>query len=144
MTQATSILACLSLLCVAAAGCGGKSKDVNEPDPGASSSGPVEGELRTMSLAEAIEACPEGTRLPTNEEYKTMLGGCGESHCNSCAQSEACTQMFGGDDRGFWTMTGGDLSIAGQYARFHDGYVNIVLSNQHWHVRCVWDETEGP
>jgi hypothetical protein len=103
-----------------------------------------EGDVRTMTLAEAIEACSGETRLPGASEYEAMLGGCGESHCNSCAQSEACTQMFGSDERGFWTMTEGDKSIAGKYARFHDGYVNIVPSNNQWHVRCVWDGGEAP
>ncbi len=72
-----------------------------------------EGDARGMSWHNAGNACPGGYRLPTREEFVSLLGGCDagarsgkkEGRCKSCEASKTCLSMFGRDDGDYWSSS---------------------------------------
>ena len=56
-----------------------------------------------------MNACEDilgtGYRLPTKEEYMDMLGNCVGDDCDSCVESENCSDMFGLEGYTYWTST---------------------------------------
>ena len=55
-----------------------------------------QGEPLVWEWGGALEACPDGYRLPTRQEYVDLLGGCagGSAECDSCDMNPTCAPMF--------------------------------------------------
>ena len=71
-----------------------------------------EGNARKISWHDAKNACPGGYRLPTRQEFMSLLGGCdakvrggGRGYCNRCAKSNKCSSMFGKDEGWYWSSS---------------------------------------
>ncbi len=71
-----------------------------------------QGMAEQMSWDGAMIACPKGYRLPTREEFMSLLGGCDadarggrNGHCNECAKSSMCSSMFGEDIEWYWSSS---------------------------------------
>ena len=65
-----------------------------------------------LTWHEAMASCRNGYRLPTLDEYMTVLGNCDsgasqnrEGQCSPCAQSPVCSSMFGADHERYWTSS---------------------------------------
>ena len=83
------------------------------------------GKMKFMSWNKAMKACPRGYRLPTRQEFMSLLGGCDADvtsgkygSCNSCARSGKCRSMFGKGAVGGWSSAGLIIFLGGG---FHDG-----------------------
>ncbi len=90
------------------------------------------GKARKMDWHEAMNACPSGYRLPSIQEFMSMLGGCYTvsfggrfDRCNECANSSTCSSMFGEDTGWYWSSTSfasrPDLAF---YVDFDDDDIN--------------------
>ena len=104
-----------------------------------------EGKASKMNWKKAMNACPSGYRLPTREEFVSLLGGCdadvrggGKGDCNECAKSSRCSSMSGEDDWYYWSSSSyaADSSFA-WVVRFGNGRVFDGAKDDVDHVRCV-------
>jgi len=82
-------------------------------------------------------------QLPGRQDFVDLLGGCdegvlaeGAGYCQSCADSQKCTALFGPDANWYWSSsqdTSGSAWAAGfGTGAVYEGYTGIV-----YHVRCV-------
>ncbi len=103
------------------------------------------GKARKMNWHKAKKACPGGYRLPTRQEFVSLLGGCDakvrdgkNGDCNKCANSRKCRSMFGKDKRYYWSSSSyaADSSRA-WYVYFYNGYVYNSDKDFDCNVRCV-------
>ena len=104
-----------------------------------------EGDARGMSWHNAGNACPGGYRLPTRQEFVSLLGGCDADvrggkvvSCNKCAESSKCSSMFGQDEGYYWSSSSyaADPSEA-WHVTFANGIVYYVDKDYDYNVRCV-------
>lgn len=70
------------------------------------------GAVQQLSYADARKACPEGRRLATREELAGLLARCElgvvlgkPSHCATCAESRACSEIYANTIEYVWTGT---------------------------------------
>jgi len=93
-----------------------------------------EGDARRMSWHDAGNACPSGYRLPTRQEFVSLLGG----KENSCSKSSKCSSMFGGDRRSYWSSSSYAADSSHAWGvRFGNGRVDYYAKGNGRHVRCV-------
>jgi hypothetical protein len=92
----------------------------------------------TTNMCESTHG--EGYRLPAGDDYKAVLGNCSDggvpNTCDSCADSEDCTDMFGTDTNWYWSSTSFDI-FSSRYADFGDGGVDDVAKDTVGNVRCI-------
>ena len=96
-----------------------------------------------FSWDKAMDACPQGWRLPTREDFLDLLGECeedasgdGTETCGSCG--EECNALFGlyNDDHGYyWSSTEDGEEAWSVY--FNYGNAGFESKDEkHW-ARCV-------
>ena len=103
------------------------------------------GKAREMNWHKAKKACPGGYRLPTRQEFVSLLGGCDANvrggkygYCNKCAKSRKCRSMFGKDERYYGSSS--SYAADPSYAwgvHFDSGLVDDVDKGDDNNVRCV-------
>jgi hypothetical protein len=97
-----------------------------------------EGHMVAMKRGAALEACPEGFRLPTDEEVKALFGKCESDatppsyygNCQSCLKNPACKLMFGDD-----VVRGRPEKMS--IGTLLNGYPNFWTSSQYSHVPAI-------
>ncbi len=98
-----------------------------------------------MNWNDAKNACPGGYRLPTREEFVSLLGGCDADvqggkygSCNDCDKSSNCSSMFGKDEGWYWSSSSyaADSSRA-WYVYFANGFVGFDDKGSAYNARCV-------
>ena len=103
----------------------------------------------TYRWQDAIDYCRELSlgdhddwHLPTRQEFIDMLGGCDSAvltgsfgYCNTCANSTACSSLFGADTSWYWSSTS-EGSGRAWFADFGIGFVS-GSDDTETHVRCV-------
>jgi hypothetical protein len=85
-----------------------------------------------------------GYRLPAWDDFTAVLGDCilvgGAPYtCDTCADSDDCTEMFGADTGWYWSSTSSDVASA-RYADFGDGDVDDTDKSTLGSVRCMRTE----
>jgi len=104
-----------------------------------------EGDAREMTWHDVGNACPSGYRLPTRQEFVSLLGGCDAKvrgrkwgYCNNCKKSGNCSSMFGRDLRYYWSSSSyaADSSLA-WCVYFTSGDVDSADKANDANVRCV-------
>jgi len=101
-----------------------------------------EGQALLAPRAQAGQACPEGCRLPSREDFLGILEGCappaaagGERSCRSCAESHACSQLLGPDAGTYWAAS--PAGEPGWMVRLSDGAFLAAPADAQALVRCV-------
>jgi hypothetical protein len=101
-----------------------------------------EGEASRTARARAAQACPEGCRLPSRQEFLGMLEGCdaggaaeGGVRCRACSQSQPCSGMLGPDQGTYWVASaeGGPAWVV----RLSDASFQPASGDAEALVRCV-------
>ncbi len=100
------------------------------------------GQSASMNFKDALSACPEGYRLPTLDEFVTLLGGCDDNvkkknpgMCSSCREG-ACYEMFRSDIDCYWSSATFDKEYAWN-ALFETGRIGWNRRGSEMGVRCV-------
>ncbi len=133
-----------------------KTKDVNQPGTNLYwlrcpigqrwTGSSCEGKARFMKWEKAMNACPGGYRLPTRQEFVSLLGGCDSSvrggkygRCNKCAESNKCSSMFGEETGVYWSSSSSAAdSSSAWYVNFDGGYVYYFVGKVGGsNARCV-------
>jgi TolB-like protein len=101
-----------------------------------------EGQTKKMRWEDAPKACPEGYRVPTVDEYKTLLGGCSGREsisCTSCSTSPSCSSMFGSDAGVYWSSSSCEGALfSAWFISFGDGSIGRGDKyHADYHVRCI-------
>jgi hypothetical protein len=118
--------------------------------------------VQELVYSEAQEYCLELSllghndwRIPSNEEYISLLGNCDEDvenlgdgdlftseyvtsgYCSSCSDSAFCNKIFGDDQKTYWSST--EWSYNGDPYRvdFGDGEIYNTKYREENSVRCV-------
>jgi hypothetical protein len=75
--------------------------------------------------------------LPSRDDFLEMLGGCDAyDNCDSCYESETCTDLFGADNGWYWTSST-DTDGFIWYVEFDSGSVYKTDDDIDLYVRCV-------
>jgi hypothetical protein len=100
-----------------------------------------------MTWPEAIDACPDGWRLPTRQEFVDLLGNCDADvlggnwgYCDSCSESPACASMFSPTTGLFWAATEHDTDDAWVADWYDDAPLGTIYysgKSGDAFVRCV-------
>ena len=101
------------------------------------------GERMSSYWTKAMRVCPDGYRLPTQQEFMALLGGCHKQRragdyfdCNTCAKSKTCRSMFGKDMGRYWSSSPWDDSSIWD-AHFRLGIVFVHKKLDDFSIRCV-------
>ena len=90
----------------------------------------------------AMSACPTGYRMPSREEFMTLLGHCdgnmksgNHGSCSPCSRGD-CRRILGNDTLSYWTETTENPMFSWKVS-LDTGYVGIYGVGFELAVRCV-------